>query len=183
MILAGRHINDNMGIYVAQQVVKLMTQRRIPVVDAQVLVLGLTFKENCPDLRNTRVIDIIHEFTSYNATVDVFDPWVNAEEAWQEYGIRRSRRPSPANMTRLFLRSPITSSKTGARRKSALSASPMPYCLTLNMCFPPLPWMAGCNTQPGQDSRILASARDGFSLMPSRGSRVTKESRKNKLSK
>src|SRR5512135_2439741 len=93
MILAGRRINDNMGIYVAHQVVKLMTQRRIPVVDAQVLVLGLTFKENCPDLRNTRVIDIIHEFTSYNATVDVFDPWVDAEEAWQEYEIRPIAAP------------------------------------------------------------------------------------------
>jgi UDP-N-acetyl-D-galactosamine dehydrogenase len=93
MILAGRRINDNMGIYVAQQVVKLMTQRRIPVVDAHVLVLGLTFKENCPDLRNTRVIDIINEFKSYNATVEVFDPWVDAEEAWHEYGIRPITAP------------------------------------------------------------------------------------------
>ena len=88
MILAGRRINDGMGVYVAQRVVKLMTQRRIPVVDAHVLVLGLTFKENCPDLRNTRVTDIINEFKSYNANVEVYDPWVNPEEAWQEYGIR-----------------------------------------------------------------------------------------------
>ncbi len=88
IILAGRRINDNMGLYVAQRVAKLMTQRRIHVVDARILVLGLTFKENCPDLRNTRVIDIIDEFKSYNAKVDVYDPWANAEEALHEYGIR-----------------------------------------------------------------------------------------------
>jgi UDP-N-acetyl-D-galactosamine dehydrogenase len=93
IILAGRRINDGMGVYVAQRVVKLMTQRRIPVVDAQVLVLGLTFKENCPDLRNTRVTDIINEFKSYNANVEVYDPWVNPEEAWQEYGIRPIAEP------------------------------------------------------------------------------------------
>jgi len=93
MILAGRRINDGMGVYVAQQVVKLMIQRRISVVDARVLVLGLTFKENCPDLRNTRVVDIINEFKSYNATVEVFDPWVDAEEAWHEYGIRPIAEP------------------------------------------------------------------------------------------
>lgn len=87
IILAGRRINDGMGAYVAGRVVKLMTQRRIPVVDAQVLVMGLTFKENCPDLRNTRVIDIVREFQTYNATVEVFDPWVDPEEAHREYGI------------------------------------------------------------------------------------------------
>ncbi len=103
MILAGRRINDNMGVYVAQQVVKLMTQRRIPVVDAHVLVLGLTFKENCPDLRNTRVIDIIDEFKSYNATVEVFDPWVDAEEAWHEYGIRPIAAPEAGSYDAVIL--------------------------------------------------------------------------------
>jgi UDP-N-acetyl-D-galactosamine dehydrogenase len=87
IILAGRRINDDMGAYVAQRVVKLMTQRRIPVVDAHLLILGLTFKENCPDLRNTRVVDIIHEFQGYNARVEVYDPWVDPEEAEHEYGI------------------------------------------------------------------------------------------------
>jgi UDP-N-acetyl-D-galactosamine dehydrogenase len=87
IILAGRRINDGMGAYVAQQVVKLMTQRRIHVVDAHILIMGLTFKENCPDLRNTRVVDIIREFQSYNAKVDVYDPWVNSQEAQHEYGI------------------------------------------------------------------------------------------------
>ncbi|RMG52632.1 MAG: Vi polysaccharide biosynthesis UDP-N-acetylglucosamine C-6 dehydrogenase TviB [Gammaproteobacteria bacterium] len=87
VILAGRHINDGMGSYVAEQVVKMMTQRRIHVVDSNILVLGLTFKENCPDLRNTRVVDIIAELESYHAHVDVHDPWVDPEEARAEYGI------------------------------------------------------------------------------------------------
>ena len=87
MILAGRRVNDGMGAYVVQRVVKLMNQRRIPVMDAKVLVMGLTFKENCPDLRNTRVVDIVQELRDYNAQVDVYDPWVNSEEAQHEYGI------------------------------------------------------------------------------------------------
>ena len=88
MILAGRRINDGMGAYVARQVVKLMTKKRIAVVDSRILVLGLTFKENCPDLRNTRVVDIIDEFKDYHALVDVYDPWVNSHEAEHEYGIQ-----------------------------------------------------------------------------------------------
>jgi UDP-N-acetyl-D-glucosamine/UDP-N-acetyl-D-galactosamine dehydrogenase len=87
MILAGRRINDGMGAYVAEQVMKMMTQKRIYVVGSRVLVLGLTFKENCPDLRNTRVVDIVRELENYHAQVDVYDPWVNPEEARQEYGI------------------------------------------------------------------------------------------------
>src|SRR5690606_22916125 len=87
MILAGRRINDEMGMYVANQVIKLMTRRRIHVVDANILVLGLTFKENCPDLRNTRVVDLIQEFSGYHANVDVYDPWVDPEQAQREYGI------------------------------------------------------------------------------------------------
>jgi len=88
VILAGRRINDGMGAYVAEQVFKLMTQKRIHVVDSRVLILGLAFKENCPDLRNTRVVDIIHEFRSYNAQVDAYDPWVDPAEAEHEYGIQ-----------------------------------------------------------------------------------------------
>ncbi len=87
VILAGRRINDNMGGYVTGRVVKLMTQKRIHVVDSHVLIMGLTFKENCPDLRNTRVVDIVREFKTYNAQVDVYDPWVDSEEAQHEYGI------------------------------------------------------------------------------------------------
>ncbi len=93
MILAGRRINDGMGAYIAEQVVKMMTKRRIHVVDSRVLILGLTFKENCPDLRNTRVIDIIREFQDYHAQVDVYDPWVDPNEAYEEYGILPVPRP------------------------------------------------------------------------------------------
>ena len=88
IILAGRRINDGMGSHVVERVVKLMTQNRIHAVDARVLILGFTFKENCPDLRNTRVIDIIEEFNDYHANVDVYDPWVNGDELAHEYGIR-----------------------------------------------------------------------------------------------
>lgn len=87
IILSGRRINDEMGSYVAETVIKLMTKRRIHVVNARILILGLTFKENCPDLRNTRVIDIIETLKSYHATVDVFDPWADPEDAQREYKI------------------------------------------------------------------------------------------------
>ena len=87
IILAGRRINDGMGEYVVQRLVKLMTRKRIHVSGANILLLGLTFKENCPDIRNTRVIDIIRELQSYHASVDVHDPWADADEARAEYGI------------------------------------------------------------------------------------------------
>ncbi|VVS94859.1 Vi polysaccharide biosynthesis UDP-N-acetylglucosamine C-6 dehydrogenase TviB [Desulfoluna spongiiphila] len=87
VILAGRRINDGMGAYVVSQVVKLMVKKRIQVEEANILIMGLTFKENCPDLRNTRVVDIISEFADYNTRVDVYDPWVDTQEAEHEYGI------------------------------------------------------------------------------------------------
>ena len=87
IILAGRRLNDGMGAYVAGQLVKEMLRRRIHVQGARVLVMGLTFKENCPDLRNTRVVDVIAELQEFGIEVDVHDPWVNAGEAEREYGI------------------------------------------------------------------------------------------------
>jgi UDP-N-acetyl-D-galactosamine dehydrogenase len=87
IILAGRRLNDSMGTYVVAQLVKAMTKKRIQVDGAKVLVMGLAFKENCPDLRNTRVVDIVSELKDYNCEVDVFDPWVTAAEAQHEYGI------------------------------------------------------------------------------------------------
>jgi UDP-N-acetyl-D-glucosamine/UDP-N-acetyl-D-galactosamine dehydrogenase len=87
VILAGRRINDTMGTYVTDTVVKLMTRKRIHVVDADILIMGLAFKENCPDIRNTRVIDIVREFQNYNANVDIYDPWVDSAEAAHEYGV------------------------------------------------------------------------------------------------
>ncbi len=95
MILAGRRINDSMGAYVAQQVIKLMTERRLLVADSRILVLGLTFKENCPDVRNSKVIDIINELKHFDAKVDVYDPWVDAEGAFHEYGVRPIKAPKP----------------------------------------------------------------------------------------
>lgn len=87
VILAGRKINDGMGAYITEQVIKMMLKKRIHIKDAKILILGLTFKENCPDLRNTRVTDIIDEFKSYGSNVDVYDPWANSKEAENEYGI------------------------------------------------------------------------------------------------
>ncbi len=87
MILAGRRINDNMSLYVTTQIVKRMLKESIQPKGARVLVLGLTFKENCPDLRNTKVVDIVSELTSYGTEVDVHDPWVDAAEAKEEYGL------------------------------------------------------------------------------------------------
>ncbi len=94
MILAGRRINDNMGIYVAGEVVRLMTRKRIHVKDARVLVMGLAFKEDCPDLRNSKVVDLIRELEKYGAIVDVWDPWVSPRESRAEYGIRPVREPA-----------------------------------------------------------------------------------------
>ena len=103
MILAGRRVNDGMGAYVAQRVVKLMTQQRLPVMDANVLILGLTFKENCPDLRNTRVVDIVREFRDYHARVEVYDPWADPQEARHEYGIDLVATPQPGHYDALIL--------------------------------------------------------------------------------
>jgi UDP-N-acetyl-D-galactosamine dehydrogenase len=94
IILAGRRLNDSMGGYVVSQLVKAMTKRRIQVQGSRVLVMGLTFKENCPDLRNTRVVDIVSELGEYNIEVDVYDPWVEAAEAQHEYGITPVAQPA-----------------------------------------------------------------------------------------
>jgi len=87
IILAGRRLNDNMGFYIVSQVIKLMLKKCLRISDAKILIMGLTFKENCPDIRNTRVVDIINEFKTYDAQVDVYDPWVDPKETEHEYGI------------------------------------------------------------------------------------------------
>lgn len=94
MILAGRRINDNMALYVAERVAQLMIRKRIHVKGSRILVLGLAFKENCPDLRNSKVVDVIRELRKYGAKVDVHDPWVDADEAAHEYGLRPIRKPA-----------------------------------------------------------------------------------------
>ena len=93
IILAGRRLNDSMGAYVVTQLVKAMTRRRLQVDGARVLIMGLTFKENCPDLRNTRVIDIIDELKDYNVQTDVFDPWAEPSQAQEEYDITLVKKP------------------------------------------------------------------------------------------
>jgi UDP-N-acetyl-D-glucosamine/UDP-N-acetyl-D-galactosamine dehydrogenase len=93
VILAGRRINDEMGRYVTQQVVKLMLTRRIHVAGANILIMGLTFKENCPDLRNTGVTGIIEEFVSYGANIEVYDPWADMEEAAGLYDVNMVEQP------------------------------------------------------------------------------------------
>lgn len=96
IILAGRRLNDGMGAYVASQLVKAMIGRAIQVRGARVLVMGLTFKENCPDLRNTRVVDVIGDLRSYGIDVDVHDPWADAAQAEEEYGLALMDVPPPA---------------------------------------------------------------------------------------
>ncbi len=87
IILAGRRLNDSMGKHVATEVVKLMMRKGLKVIDSKILLLGFTFKENCPDVRNTRVIDIYKELVNFDIKVDLYDPWVNPKEVKQEYGI------------------------------------------------------------------------------------------------
>ena len=103
MILAGRRLNDNMGLYIADQVSKLMTKKRIHVVDANILIMGLTFKENCPDLRNTRVIDLVREFKIFNCNIDVYDPWVDKDEAVHEYDIKLIDQPVKGKYSAILL--------------------------------------------------------------------------------
>ena len=93
MILAGRRLNDNMGSYVANEVSKLMTKKRIQIAEANILIMGLTFKENCPDHRNTRVVDLVKEFKSFSCNVDVYDPWVNKKQVAKEYKIEPIDKP------------------------------------------------------------------------------------------
>lgn len=104
VILAGRRINDNMARHVADETIKLMLKKGLPVLGSKVLVLGLTFKENCPDLRNTKVVDIIKHLQAYHTQVDVFDPWIDPAEADHEYGLRcLANQPTTADYHAIVL--------------------------------------------------------------------------------
>ena len=95
MILAGRRINDGMGVFVASQIVRLMAKKRIHLPDSRILVMGITFKEDCPDVRNTRVVDVIEELRDFGANVDIYDPWADPEVVREEYGLEvLSERPA-----------------------------------------------------------------------------------------
>ena len=93
IIPASRYTNEYMAIHIVQQVIKLMSQKRISIVDANILILGLSFKEDCPDLRNTKVVDLLSELAPYNANVDVYDPWVCDDDAKHEYGLDLVKEP------------------------------------------------------------------------------------------
>ncbi len=95
IILTGRKLNDSMGKYVANEIINLMTKKRIQVVDSNILVMGLTFKEDCPDIRNTRVVDVIQELSGFHCNVDVYEPWIDKEESIREYGITPVEQPEP----------------------------------------------------------------------------------------
>ncbi len=103
MILAGRRLNDRMSEYVASTVVKLMISRNIQPAHARVLVLGMTFKENCPDVRNTKVVDVVRELESYSCDVDVYDPWVDPSEAKAEYGLELLTEPEPGRYDAMII--------------------------------------------------------------------------------
>jgi UDP-N-acetyl-D-glucosamine/UDP-N-acetyl-D-galactosamine dehydrogenase len=103
IILAGRRLNDSMGNYVVSQLVKALTKRCIAISGARVLIMGLTFKENCPDLRNTRVMDIVHELKEYGLAVDVYDPWVSKEEARHEYNLDPIDTPNAGTYDAIIL--------------------------------------------------------------------------------
>ena len=95
IILTGRKLNDSMSKYVANEIINLMTKKRIQVVDSNILVMGLTFKEDCPDIRNTRVVDVVQELSGFHCNIDVYDPWIDKEESIREYGITPVEQPEP----------------------------------------------------------------------------------------
>ncbi|HFF4506166.1 TPA: Vi polysaccharide biosynthesis UDP-N-acetylglucosamine C-6 dehydrogenase TviB [Acinetobacter baumannii] len=103
IILAGRRLNDSMGAYVVTQLVKGMIKKKIQVEGSKVLVLGLSFKENCPDIRNTKVIDIVKELEEYHMDVDVYDPWIDSEETQHEYGITPVKQPKAGQYDAVIL--------------------------------------------------------------------------------
>ena len=103
IILAGRRLNDSMGNYMVTQIIKLMLNKRIHINESKILIMGLAFKENCPDLRNTRVIDMIKEFNNYGAKVDVYDPWVDSNETQQAYGFTPLSAPQLGSYDAIIL--------------------------------------------------------------------------------
>ena len=95
IILTGHKLNDSMGKYVANEIINLMTKKRIQVVDSNILDMGLTFKEDCPDIRNTRVVDVVQELSGFHCNIEVYDPWIDKEESIREYGITPVEQPEP----------------------------------------------------------------------------------------
>ena len=103
MILAGRRLNNSMGSHIVDQVSKLMTKKHIQIAGANILIMGLTFKENCPDLRNSRVVDLVEEFKNFNCNVDVYDPWIDKKQAYHEYNIQAIDKPIKAKYDAIII--------------------------------------------------------------------------------
>ena len=103
MILAGRRLNNSMGSHIVDQVSKLMTKKLIQIAGANILIMGLTFKENCPDLRNSRVVDLVEEFKNFNCNVDVYDPWIDKKQAYHEYNIQAIDKPIKAKYDAIII--------------------------------------------------------------------------------
>ena len=106
IILAGRKLNDSMGSYIVSKLSQAMDQKQIKIPGSKVLIMGLAFKENCPDIRNTRVIDIVNELSEIGGIVDVYDPWVNADEAMTEYNIKLIKEPNKENYDAIIIAVP-----------------------------------------------------------------------------
>jgi UDP-N-acetyl-D-galactosamine dehydrogenase len=157
MILAGRRINDGMGSHVARRVVKLMRQRNQDMTRARVLILGLAFKENCPDLRNTKVVDIIRELNCYNAKVDVHDPWVNVEHARSEYGVDLIAEPETGQYDAVVLAVAHGEFVAWVRIGSEVLGTPGRSCSTSSA-----PCRAPASTAACSHMRVLVTGAAGF---------------------
>ena len=103
IIPASRYTNEYMATHIIQQVIKLMSQKRISIVDANILIMGLSFKEDCPDLRNTKVVDLISELAPYNANIDVYDPWVSSDDAKKEYDLELVKEPEKGHYDAIII--------------------------------------------------------------------------------
>lgn len=138
VILAGRRINDNMAGHVADETIKLMLRKNLPVLGSKILVLGLTFKENCPDVRNTKVVDIVSALRGYNAQVDVYDPWIDLEDAEHEYGLKcLPEMPSPGQYAAIVLA--VGHQQFVALGESGIKALGQPGCVLFDVkCILPL---------------------------------------------
>ena len=136
IILAGRRLNDNMGVYVVSQLIKAMTKKRIQINGARVLVMGLAFKENCPDLRNTRVVDIVKELKEYDCQVDVYDPLVSIEEAQVEHGISTIQKPEKGVYDSIILAVPHNTFKSMGAKGIHAFGKPSHILYDLKSVFP-----------------------------------------------
>jgi UDP-N-acetyl-D-glucosamine/UDP-N-acetyl-D-galactosamine dehydrogenase len=136
IILAGRQLNDNMGVYVVSQLIKAMTKRRVQVKGARVLVMGIAFKENCPDLRNTRVVDVVKELKEYDCQVDIYDPLVAIEEARAEHGISIIQQPEQGAYDSIILAVPHNVFKSMGAKGIHAFGKPSHILYDLKSVFP-----------------------------------------------